>query len=80
MDLPPPVPERSLTPFPQRPFDEDRTSWHGVRQSSAAPVIAQAISMGKGGWTSWTHPTAGQSTAHLGLAGALVFLEAELAE
>ena len=52
----------------------------GSGREMLPPIIAQAISMGEGRWASWTRPRAGQSTAHLGLAGALVFLGAGLAK
>lgn len=52
----------------------------GSSRAGMSSIITQAISMGNRGWASWTHPGAGESTAPPGLPGALVFLEAGLAE
>lgn len=80
MDLPPPVQERSLTPFPRRPFGEVRTSCHRLGQSSAASHNRSDHCHEQGRMGLLDSPQSRTSTAHLGLAGALISLGAGIAE
>lgn len=80
VDLPPPVQERSLTPFPQRLFGEVRTSCHRLGQSSAASHNRSDHFHKQGRMGLLDSSQSRTSTAHLGLAGALISLGAGIAE